>query len=54
MPIEKSVSEERGNLKSNDLTSENIVLKEDELLKMAQINEASKNQGRFGTRSTEN
>jgi len=42
MPIEKSVSKEGNNLKSNDLTSKGIVLKEDELLKMAQIKQSLK------------
>ncbi len=40
--IEKSVSKERGNPESNDLNSESIVLKEDELLKMAQIKRSLK------------
>jgi hypothetical protein len=40
--IEKSVSEELGNSESNNLTSEGSVLKEDELLKMAQIKRSLK------------
>lgn len=40
--MKKSVSEERGNPDSNDLTSEDIVLKEEELLKMALIKRSLK------------
>lgn len=40
--MKKSVSEERGNPDSNDLTSEDIILKEEELLKMALIKRSLK------------
>lgn len=40
--VKKSVSEERGNPDSNDLTSERIVLKEEELVKMALIKRSLK------------
>lgn len=40
--MKNSVSEARGNPDSNDLTSEDIVLKEEELLKMAQIKRSLK------------
>ena len=53
--MKNRVSEARGNPDSNDLTSEDIVLKEEELLKMAQIKRSlRRNRRRVEANNTEN